>query len=298
MATVIVDRVVKIYKSGSFRVTALSDLSLTIRSSEFRIIAGPSGSGKTTLLNIIGGLDKPDAGKVLVNNVDITLFDEKMLLEYRSKSVGFVFQFFNLIPYLTALENVMVPMHLTNMSREEKKRRAKYLLELVGLKGKEDALPHHLSGGEQQRVAIATALANDPPLILADEPTGELDLSTSKRIVELFKKLNRELGKTIVIVTHDVAIAPYADRISIMRDGRIIDTVTPAEKRLVELMNLDSHRRIDTLIDKRNKILNEIEKLESDFKTGLITLDELVSRYQRLKSELDKIEEEIGKFSY
>ncbi len=298
MATIIVDKVVKIYKSGSYRITALSELSLTVRSGEFRIIAGPSGSGKTSLLNIIGGLDRPDAGRVLVNDVDITLFDDKTLLRYRSKSVGFVFQFFNLIPYLTAMENVMVPMHLTNMSREEKIKRAKYLLELVGLKGKEESLPHQLSGGEQQRVAIATALANDPPLILADEPTGELDLSTSKRIVELFKKLNTELGKTIIIVTHDIAIASYADRISIMRDGKIIDTVTPAEKRLVELMDLVSHSKVDALIESKNKILNEIKKLELDFKSGLITLDELVTRYQKLKVELNRIEEEIRKFSY
>ena len=297
MASVILENVVKIYSNDNVKTLALRDVSLHIREGEFRIIAGPSGSGKTTLLNIIGGLDRPNAGKVIVEGDDITKYSEKELFEYRARMVGFVFQFFNLIPYLSAIENVMVPMHLLNMSREEKIKRAKELLKLVGLGGKEKSFPTQLSGGEQQRLAICVALANDPPIILADEPTGELDLETSRKIVELFKKLNSEFGKTLVLVTHDIAIVNYADRISIIRDGKIIDTFTPAEKKLVELISSTPIDILDDLNTKRQKIISEIKRLEEDFKKGLIDLDTLVTRYTKLKSELDEIEGRIKKYS-
>ncbi|MGQ4891430.1 MAG: ABC transporter ATP-binding protein [Candidatus Njordarchaeia archaeon] len=293
-----VEGVVKIYRSGEISTVALRELNMDVRSGEFRIIAGPSGSGKTTLLNILGAIDTPDAGKVFVNGEDITKFDKKKRIEYRVRKVGFIFQFFNLVPYLTALENVMIPMHLVNMSREEKIKRAKELLKAVDLGDRMHHKPSELSGGEQQRVAIAIALANDPPLILADEPTGELDFSTSRQIVKLFQRLHKELNKTIIMVTHDIAMALYADRISIMRDGSIIETVSPAEKRIAELLLVPNEEEIVSLENRKKMLLEEIKRVEREYKEGKITLDELVDRYESLKRELKKVEEDLKKFSF
>lgn len=298
MSSVRVEGVVKIYRSGEISTVALRELNMDVRSGEFRIIAGPSGSGKTTLLNILGAIDTPDAGKVFVNGEDITKFDKKKRIEYRVRKVGFIFQFFNLVPYLTALENVMIPMHLVNMSREEKIKRAKELLKAVDLGDRMHHKPSELSGGEQQRVAIAIALANDPPLILADEPTGELDFSTSRQIVKLFQRLHKELNKTIIMVTHDIAMALYADRISIMRDGSIIETVSPAEKRIAELLLVPNEEEIVSLENRKKMLLEEIKRVEREYKEGKITLDELVDRYESLKRELKKVEEDLKKFSF
>ncbi len=298
MATIVCENLIKIYRNGGVETIALRQLSLSIREGEFRVIAGPSGSGKTTLLNLIGGIDKPDAGVIIVDNEDITKYNYKQLMEYRRRKIGFVFQMFNLVPYLTALENVELPMTAIGVPREERIKRAKELLKLVGLEDRIDNKPTELSGGEQQRVAIAVALANDPPIILADEPTGELDFATGRQIVKLFQDLHRQLNKTIVMVTHDVSMALYSDRISLMRDGRIIQTVSPAEKDIFKLLLVSADETLTSLEEKKNRLVREISNLENDFKRGYITLDELVSRYLELKNELERIEKELSKMSF
>lgn len=216
-----VENLIKVYKRGKIEVIAIRDISLRIDNKDFIALLGPSGSGKTTFLHLLAGIDYPTAGKIIVDGEDITRFNEKKLIEYRRNKIGMVFQFFNLIPTLNALENVMLPMKFAGWKKEEARRRAENLLELVGLKNRMKHYPDEMSGGEQQRVAIAIALANDPPIILADEPTGELDTETGEQIVGIFKFLNEE-GKTIVIATHDERIASLAKRRLKMVDGKII----------------------------------------------------------------------------
>lgn len=182
---------------------------------------GPSGSGKTTLLNLIGGLDRPTRGKVVVDGLDLTSMNEGELAEYRLRRVGFVFQFYNLIPTLTALENVELPMALAGVPRKERRRRALELLRAVGLEARADHRPDELSGGEQQRVAIARALANKPAIVLADEPTGDLDSRSAKLLMDLVRRLNKEDGQTFIIVTHDPIVVEACTRVYNIRDGRI-----------------------------------------------------------------------------
>ena len=294
MSEVICENVIKIYKSGDIEVIALRGLDLRVDKGELRAIVGPSGSGKTTLINLIGGIDRPSAGKIIVDGINIGLLPEKQLMEYRRKHVGIVFQFFNLIPVLTALENVELPMVLAGVPREKRRKRAIELLRLVGLKERMNHRPDQLSGGEQQRVAIAAALANDPPLILADEPTGELDTATSRQIAEIFKQLSKELGKTVIIVTHDVAIASLADRISRIEDGKIISTITPAELKLLEIESLAKHEVIKRLEERKKAIEEEINRIEKAFKEGKIGRDEFVNRYLELKEKLREVEKEIS----
>ncbi len=215
-----VENLIKVYRRGEIEVIAIRDVTLKINKGEFALLIGPSGSGKTTFLHLIGGIDRPTAGKIMVNGRNIAFFNDKQLTEYRRKEVGMVFQFFNLIPTLTALENVMLPMQFIGKSREERKRRAEELLKMVGLWERRDHYPDEMSGGEQQRVAIAVAMANDPPIILADEPTGELDTETGMEIIKLFKKLNDD-GKTVIIATHDMRLKEYATRILEIQDGKI-----------------------------------------------------------------------------
>ena len=216
--------VTKVYETGENKVVALSNVSLRVGRGEFVSIMGPSGSGKTTLLNILGCLDKPTHGKVIIDGLDVTTMGEAELSKIRAEKIGFVFQTFNLIPTLTALENVELPMELVRRPRDERRKRALELLELVGLGSKADRRPNRLSAGEQQRVAIARALANGPAIILADEPTGNLDSKTGREIVQLLKKLRREEGTTIVLVTHDKEIASLSDRMLLLRDGRVISS--------------------------------------------------------------------------
>lgn len=289
--------VVKIYKTGGIETIALRGLDLVIQEGEFRAIVGPSGSGKTTLLNIIGGMDKPDAGTVIVDGEDITKYNENQLHEYRVKRVGFVFQFFNLIPTLTAVENVELPMILLGKPREERRKRAVELLRRVGLGDKINRKPGELSGGEQQRVAIAVALANDPPLILADEPTGELDTATGRQIALLFKELHREMNKTIIIVTHDLSIAMYAERISRMEDGKIVMTVSPAEMDAYVLAPSRTEEIVAKLEARKREIENEIKRIENEFKSGIISADTFVSKYIELKNILARIEEDLKKYT-
>jgi len=212
----------KVYKIGGRRVHALSGVNLQVEKGEFISVMGPSGSGKTTLLNMLGCLDKPTRGKVILDGVDVTKLPEKSLYEIRRHKIGFVFQTFNLLPYLSAIENVELPMEGTKKSRDERRKRAHELLEMVGLSEREEHRPHKLSAGERQRVAIARALANNPAIILADEPTGNLDSKTSYQIVKLLGKLNIDQGTTIVMVTHDSHIATLTDRMLFLHDGRLL----------------------------------------------------------------------------
>ncbi len=216
------ENVTRAYVMGARTLYALRKVSLDIRASEFVAIVGPSGSGKSTLLNLISGIDKPDTGRARVGDVEISALGENALAQWRGATIGIVFQFFQLLPTLNALENVMLPMELRNAFPTERARRALAALERVGLLDRATQLPSELSGGEQQRVAIARALVNDPPILLADEPTGNLDTETSEHVVRLLSELNRT-GKTIVLVTHEHALARAASRIVQVRDGRIVE---------------------------------------------------------------------------
>jgi putative ABC transport system ATP-binding protein len=213
----------KVYKLGGRQIRALSDVNLKVEKGEFLSIMGPSGSGKTTLLNILGCLDRPSYGKVILDSVDVTKVSERELYKIRRHKVGFIFQNFNLLPYLSAVENVELPMEGTGKSKEEKRKRARELLKLVGLSEREKHRPLRLSSGEQQRVAIARALANNPAIVLADEPTGNLDSKTGHEIVKLLGKLNIEQGTTIVMVTHDSSKAALAGRILFLSDGKLLE---------------------------------------------------------------------------
>jgi len=206
--------------SGGRSVDVLTDVSLEVPAGQFLAIAGPSGSGKSTLLGLIAGLDQPTAGRIEVAGVVITALDEDALARFRRDHVGYVFQSFHLIPTLTAEENVAVPLELAGAP--DAAERARALLAEVGLAERAHHYPVQLSGGEQQRVAVARAIAHRPPLLLADEPTGNLDSATGKQIIDLLVGVNRRLGSTLVLVTHDAALAAHADRIVTLRDGRVV----------------------------------------------------------------------------
>jgi len=211
----------KDYEIGDLKIEALKNVNLKIESGEFVVISGPSGSGKTSLLNIIGGIDKPTSGKIFVFGEDLSVKDEDFLADFRCNKVGFVFQSYNLVSTLTVAENVAFPMEWTRKSEEHIRKRVEELLELVGLQHRANHFPSQLSGGEQQRVAFARALANDPPLLLADEPTGNLDAKTSQKIVEILIKL-KDAGKTIFVATHDSQILELADQRLHLSDGRLV----------------------------------------------------------------------------
>jgi putative ABC transport system ATP-binding protein len=212
----------KIYRLGSIEYPALRGVSLSINRGSFVSIVGPSGSGKTTMLHLIGALDKPSRGEIYVNGIPISRLSENKLAEFRNKTIGFVFQQYNLIPYLSAIENVEMPMMVSGVSLAERRKRAKWLLEQLGLGDKIWKRPSELSGGEQQRVAIARALANNPKLILADEPTGNLDSRNARIVVDLLKRINSEMGVTIVVVTHNMEVAAETERIIYLRDGIVV----------------------------------------------------------------------------
>lgn len=222
-AFIFCDEVVKIYMSDGLKVMALQGLDLQIKKGEMMAIIGKSGSGKSTLLNMIGGLEVPTAGRLFVAGKDMSNFKEKEMVEYRKKTVGFVWQKSsrNLFPYMTALSNVEAPMCYVKGKGRERRKRAMELLKQVGMEAHANKFPSQLSGGEQQRVAIAVALANEPSILLADEPTGAVDTVTVDLIFQLFHKLNRELGLTILIVTHDLGIAQRVDRTVMISDGKI-----------------------------------------------------------------------------
>ena len=214
--------VVKAYPMGHRQYLALRGVNLTLYAGEFTAIVGPSGSGKSTILNMVTGIDRPTRGQVLMAGAPVHMMTENQLAQWRGKNVGIVFQFFQLLPTLTALENVMLPMDFLDAYKGKRRQRAMELLARVGLQDHADHLPSELSGGEQQRVAIARALSNDPPIVIADEPTGNLDTATGQRIMSLLKELS-EQGKSVVFVTHDPLLAANAQRVIRVQDGHIVD---------------------------------------------------------------------------
>lgn len=228
MSLIEVKHAIKTYQTGEDSFNALNDVSLSIEQGEFVAIMGTSGSGKSTFMNMLGTLDKPNSGSYYLDGIDMLSLDTNALAEVRNIKMGFVFQGFNLISRTTALENVELPMIYKGIPEEERISRAKHALKIVGLEKREDHMPNQMSGGQQQRVAIARAIVNDPPLILADEPTGNLDTRTSIEVMEFFVNLNAKMGKTIVLVTHEPDIAEYCKRIVRFKDGNIIsDEINP-----------------------------------------------------------------------
>jgi putative ABC transport system ATP-binding protein len=213
----------KTYRQGEIDVHALRDISLVIKKGEFTAIAGPSGSGKTTLLNLVGGLDASDAGSIMVAGQEIDKMSQSRLAELRLRKIGFVFQAYNLIPVLSAAENVEFVMLLQGLSTRERQQRAKAILDDVGLAGKYDRRPAELSGGQQQRVAVARAIVSDPSIVLADEPTANLDSATGNGLLEMMKKMNVEKKITFIFSTHDKMVMDYARRLILLRDGRLVD---------------------------------------------------------------------------
>ena len=211
------------YEVGETEVEALRGINLEVTAGQFVALVGPSGSGKSTFLNLVGGLDQPTSGELWVDGVELSASKEKVLTEHRRKRVGFVFQSFNLLPRLTALENVALPLMFVGVPHEERQLRARELLVKVGLEERLDHRPTQLSGGEQQRVAIARALVARPTIILADEPTGNIDSATGTEIMALLRRLNKEQGVTLLLVTHDMSAADFADRVIQVRDGQITE---------------------------------------------------------------------------
>ncbi len=211
----------RVYQKGKERVDVLHELDLEINTGDFLALMGPSGSGKTTLLNLLGGLDKPTAGTVNVGGAILSSMSNSQLSNWRATHVGFIFQFYNLLPVLTARKNVELPLLLTNMSAKERSRRAEIALDIVGLADRASHRPRELSGGQEQRVAIARAIVSDPQLLLCDEPTGDLDRATADEILKLLQTLNAEHGKTIIMVTHDAQAADYARRTLHMDKGKL-----------------------------------------------------------------------------
>lgn len=219
---------------GEVEVKALQGIDLSVRKGEFLVILGPSGSGKTTLLNCLGGIDSPTAGSIMVDGKDIGKFNERKLSDYRRETVGWIFQFFNLIPSLTAVENVALSLDMAH-DRKDMMKRSREALDLVGIPEKANMFPSQLSGGEQQRVAIARALVKKPRIVLADEPTGNLDWVTGNMIADLMKDLNRKEGITFIVVSHDISITDVADRVLNLMDGKISDRTfqRPASKKVM-----------------------------------------------------------------
>jgi len=213
--------IVKTYRRGAQIVPVLSDIRFDIAAGEFLALMGPSGSGKSTLLNLIAGIDRPDSGQLIVAGSDIGLLGERELADWRARNIGFIFQFYNLMPVLDALENVELPLLLTGLSRSARRERARIALDMVGLSDRVDHVPSELSGGQQQRVAIARALVTDPTLIVADEPTGDPDRESAGDVLALLQRLNRETGKTIVMVTHDQRAAQHAHAIMHLEKGEL-----------------------------------------------------------------------------
>ena len=212
----------KVYLQGEIRVTALHEVSLDIAPGEFLALMGPSGSGKSTLLHIIAGVDRPTSGTCRVQAVDVTALNESDLADWRNQNVGFVFQTFNLIPVLTAVENVELPLLLTRLGRRERRAQVETALKLVGLDDRARHLPRQLSGGQEQRVAIARALVTDPALIVADEPTGNLDFASASEVMNILQSLSRQLGKTVIMVTHDPKAAAFGSRTIQLEKGELV----------------------------------------------------------------------------
>ena len=222
MSDIVIADLIRVYKMGKGEVIALRGLDATFPGGKVTWSRGPSGCGKTTLLNLVGGVDRPTAGSITMDGTNLAHLSDAELVTYRREKVGFVFQFFNLVPVLTAAENVELPMRLKGTRGTDRDARVKELLEAVGLAGKADRMPDELSGGEQQRVAVAVALANDPPILLADEPTGELDSGNAAAVLDLLSMASRERGKTVLVVSHDPHASAIADVTMAMAAGRLV----------------------------------------------------------------------------
>jgi len=284
-----VNNLVKAYRLGKIEVQALRGLNMDVNAGEFIAIIGPSGSGKTTLLNVLGGLDTATAGTVQVGNVDLTSMNPTQLVDYRRETVGHIFQTLNLISTLTATENIELPMIARGVSRGKRKERVQELLGIVSLTDRANHKPEELSGGEQQRIAMAAALANDAPIILADEPTGELDTVNAKIVVDYLLKVNRELGKTVIMVTHDPSVARRTDRILRIEDGVIKMALAPTE--------MIGEEKAVSYVDQLRARLGEIDaqtvQLDNDFKSSKIDGDEYVEKRQSLKRTRDGLRDEL-----
>ena len=235
MNLISLDNITKYYENGADCVIALNKLSLTVKEGTFLGVMGPSGSGKSTLLSVLGGLASPTSGTIKIDGIDVYGLSTEKLADFRREYLGFIFQSHNLIPYLNAVENVMLPLAVTQLSAEEKRNRAADMLSKVGLPGRMLHLPNQLSGGEQERVAIARALVNNPPLLLADEPTGSLDTATSLQVMELLKELHGE-GQTIIMVTHNRENQPWFDRTVVLRDGALEKDTDKHKQQFAEAM--------------------------------------------------------------
>jgi putative ABC transport system ATP-binding protein len=282
---------VKVHHTGKIEVQALRGLNADIKAGELIAIIGPSGSGKTTLLNIVGGLDKATAGTVQVGETTVTSLSVTQLVDFRRKMVGHIFQNLNLIPTLTAKENIEFSMVAAGVPRGERKERVAELLETVGLTDRANHKPEELSGGEQQRIAMAAALANDAPVLLADEPTGELDTVTAKCVVDYLVKINKELGKTIIMVTHDPRVARVTHRILRIEDGVIKMALEPSEVVVEEKAGSYS----DQLKARIDEINTHLLQLDEDFKTDKITGDEYTEQRTKLKQTLGSLREELSR---
>jgi len=243
----------KIYQMGEVEVPALRGLNITIKDGEFVAIMGPSGSGKSTAMNMVGALDIPTRGEIYLDGYNIAHLTESDLSQIRGKRIGFIFQQFNLIPTLTALENVMLPMIFQGYTRAERRERAENLLDMVDLKERMHHKPTEMSGGQQQRVAIARSLANDPEVILADEPTGNLDSKTGGSVMDFLKQMNEEQGKTIIMVTHDANVAEHADRIEVLKDGQLVETKNNGNKNYKQYASQSLNGTKKSNTDKKRK---------------------------------------------
>jgi putative ABC transport system ATP-binding protein len=282
---------VKVHHTGKIEVQALRGLNLDVTPGELVSIIGPSGSGKSTLLNIIGGLDKATAGTVQVGEKTVTALSVRQLVDYRRKIVGHIFQNLNLIPTLSAQENIEFSMVASGVPRSKRKQRVQDLLTTVGLQARAHHKPEELSGGEQQRIAIASALGNDAPILLADEPTGELDTANARIIAEYLVKINQEMGKTIIMVTHDPSVARVSTRILRIEDGVIKTALAPSEVIVQE----KAVSYVDQIKDRINEINGEIQQLDSNFRQEKIDGDEYVQKRQSLKHIKDSLKEECSR---
>jgi len=225
----------KVYRKGDATITPLQELDLDVEPGDFLALMGPSGSGKTTLLNLIAGIDTPTGGSLQIEGVDIASLSRSALADWRSRNVGYIFQLYNLVPVLTAYENVELPLLLHSLSRRERHQRVATALDLVGIADRHDHFPRQLSGGQEQRVAIARAIVTDPHIIVADEPTGDLDGDSALAIMQLLTRLNREIGKTLIMVTHDAKSANFARRTLHLEKGRLIEPGTGSPQPLQEV---------------------------------------------------------------
>ncbi len=279
---------IKVYKTGELEVQALRGLSVVVARGEMVSLIGPSGSGKSTLLNIIGGLDRATAGYVSVMGSDLSQLNPSQLVEFRRKTVGHVFQNMNLIPTLTAAENIELPMAALGVKKEVRHKRVEELIGVVGLRERIGHKPGELSGGEQQRIALAAALANDPPLVLADEPTGELDTENAMIVVNYLAKVNKELGKTIIMVTHDPRVARAASRILRIQDGVIATDVAPSEEATPTQTSYT-----DMLKARITNIDGQLTNLDAEFRKNLISSDQFVERQTSLKKTREVLLDEL-----